>query len=454
MLSLTAVLALVGGMGAGAAHAAPVPSFTRQTGLTCAQCHILHGAPVPNFTFTGKKFRMNGYRTPFIVDKIEAGEQGAISGKRLALNAMPYLSFRYQSVLAEQSLPAGSTQWGTVSSNPTSRFAIFTGGAMGDYFGLWTEMYLVPPNGQATGEWGLGMFTFDEYDLRFVKTINGNTVGLAFSNQGIAEVSGFGPWSPGGSQMNRGGVGGWSHPNKGQFFAYGWFADRLFVSAGASPGQDNLSWKGKSFLGNVAFWPLNSDANEMSINLQWKVGDDDIPLVTNTSISQTSSGPRWSYRDAVQGLSALRSGNAAAANAAYMSSDLGDFAKLYAEARYGFVDRGSHSMELGVGSGINTETYSDNAKAKLNTLFGRVRYVYERTYGLDFQIGKNLTYQFTDRTGVVYDIEDKLTYNTYLTWQPTMNFLMAFRYGNNSTSRLGLAPLEGRSWTINVDYLF
>src|SRR5881394_2515301 len=91
------------------AHA--VPSFTRQTGLTCAQCHVMFGAPVPNFTFTGKKFRMNGYRMPWINDKIEAGKVGAISGKRLSIAATPYLSMRYQSVFAERSRAPGATTW-------------------------------------------------------------------------------------------------------------------------------------------------------------------------------------------------------------------------------------------------------------------------------------------------------------------------------------------------------
>ena len=67
-----------------ASNANAVPSFTRQTGLTCNQCHITF-SNVPDFTFTGKKFRMNGYRTPYVAEKIEAGEEGALSGNRLQL---------------------------------------------------------------------------------------------------------------------------------------------------------------------------------------------------------------------------------------------------------------------------------------------------------------------------------------------------------------------------------
>src|SRR5438128_5905896 len=351
MLGLFAALALVGaggggGGGGGVGHGNAVPLFTRQTGLTCAQCHVLFGAPVPNFTYTGKKFRMNGYRMPWISERIEAGEVGAISGKRLALSSFPYLTLRYQSVFASRSLTPGATAWNPIVSNPTSRLALFTGGAFGDNFGLWTEMYLVPPNSQNTGEWGLGMFTFDEYDLRFVKTDATKTLGLAFSNQGIAEVSGFGPWSPGGSQLSRGGTNGWNHPNRGQFFAYGWLKDRVFVSLGASPGQDHLDWARLNYLGQAAYWIFNSDAREASVNVEWKAGNDDIPILTNTAVSTVGSGPHWQYSDAVTGVSPTRLTASAVCSTAtpncVTSKDMGDFRRVTTELRYGFIDRGPH----------------------------------------------------------------------------------------------------------------
>src|SRR5512141_1793594 len=89
-----------------ATNASAVPSFARQTGMVCVQCHVSFGGPVPNFTFTGKKFRMNGYRMPYVAEKIEAGEPGTASGHRLAIPLIPYLSFRYQSVFAQQSKAA------------------------------------------------------------------------------------------------------------------------------------------------------------------------------------------------------------------------------------------------------------------------------------------------------------------------------------------------------------
>src|SRR4051812_4654028 len=63
-----AMMFAVGASVALASSAHAVPSFTRQTGLTCNQCHITF-SNVPDFTFTGKKFRLNGYRTPYVAEK-------------------------------------------------------------------------------------------------------------------------------------------------------------------------------------------------------------------------------------------------------------------------------------------------------------------------------------------------------------------------------------------------
>jgi hypothetical protein len=85
-----------------AAKANAVPSFVRQTGLTCNQCHITF-ANVPDFTFTGKKFRMNGYRAPYVAEKIEAGEEGALNGKRLMIGVQNIFSLRFRNTLVSQS---------------------------------------------------------------------------------------------------------------------------------------------------------------------------------------------------------------------------------------------------------------------------------------------------------------------------------------------------------------
>ncbi|HXF95020.1 MAG TPA: hypothetical protein VNI61_02840 [Gemmatimonadales bacterium] len=424
-----------------------VPSFTRQTGLTCAQCHVMFGAPVPNFTFTGKKFRMNGYRTPFVTEKIEAGEEGALGGKRLSMPLFPYISLRYQSVFAQQSKNPGAAEASPISSNPTSRLAIFTGGPVADNFGLWTELYLTP-DGSPSGEWTLGLFSFDEYDLRFVKQSGTNVFGLAFNNQGVAEISGFGPWPVSIPQeTNRGGFAGWSHPNRGNLLAYGWLQDRFLITAGASPGQNNLDWKRLSYLGQAAYAVFNSDERELWFNVMWKAGNDDIPIITGTT---PASNRTWSYGSVVRGIDSTRT-----TPGPYLSGDLLKTRRLTGEVRYSFIDRGPHSIETMVRVNMNKDDYRDNASAERNDVGGAVRYVYNRTWGLDLGLWKPTTYEFVDRTGVTHDIPNKVSYTGYLAFQPAMNIILALQYANRHTLRIDTPAVTGGwNWALNVDFLF
>ncbi len=424
--------------------AGAVPSFVRQTGMTCAQCHVMFGAPVPNFTFTGKKFRMNGYRVPFVTERIEAGKEGALGGKRLNISLFPYISLRYQSVFAAQNKNAATGVTSAITSNPTSRLAIFTGGPVGDYFGLWTEMYLTP-DGARDGDWTLGLFSFDEYDLRYTRMKNNNVFGVAFSNQGIAEISGFGPWSPGGSQLNRGGVNGWSHPNRGQFLAYTWLNDKLLVVGGASPGENNLDWNKSSYLGQVAYAFFNSDSREGWLNLEFKVGNDAIPLATNTQPGATRT---WTYNAAVTNVPTFMGGTNG------IVPQIRKFTRVTTEARYSFIDHGPHSMEAGASFNMNSETYLTTEKLKQNSVFGRVRYVNNRTFGLDFTVGKQITYEYTNAAAVTTKIPNKLSYNSYFTFQPAMNILLALQYGNTQALTLGAPARTGWNWGLNIDYLF
>lgn len=427
------------------AHA--VPSFTRQTGMTCAQCHVLFGAPVPNFTFTGKKFRMNGYRVPFVTERIEAGQEGSLGGKRLNMSLFPYLSLRYQSVFASQAKNPGAGSAGPITSNPTSRLALFTGGPVADNFGLWTELYLTP-DGAPDGDWTFGLFSFDEYDLRFTKMTGNNVFGLAFNNQGISEISGFGPWPVSIPQEhNRGGFAGWSHPNRGNLIAYAWLNDKIIVAGGASPGQNNLDWKRLGYLGQVGYAIFNSDQRELWVNLMYKAGNDDIPFVTNTS---PAADRTWSYTSSVAGIDA----DPGAGTRAYESTDLLKTSRLTTEVRYSFIDRGPHSMEVAGRMNLNHDTYRDNAEAKRNDLGAAVRYVYNRTYGVDLGLWKPITYEFQDAGGTTFDIDSKVAYQSYFTFQPAMNMILSLAYSNRQSQSLTADATTGWSWSLGVDFLF
>ena len=439
--------------------ASAVPSFARQTGMTCNQCHVSFGAPVPNFTFTGKKFRMNGYRMPYVAEKLEAGDPGVANGKRLAIPLIPYLSFRYQTQFAAQSKAPASPDdpnpdASPISSNPTNRLSFFPAGALGDNFGLWVELYLTP-DGSATREWTLGLFSFDEFDLRMVKITDKNTLGLSFSNQSIREVSGFGPWPIIPSNLSRGGFGGWSHPNRGNMFAYGFWGDRLLTVIGASPGDDNLLWDKRNYQAQLAYALRNSDENELWFNIMTQFGNDAIPVVSNTT---PTAARTWAYRDIVQGIAATRSG-VAANQKAYLSSDIGDFTRIEPEIRYSFIDRGPHSMELAGRYVMARETYSDNSEASQNLIGGAVRYMFDRTWGGDLQVSRNLDFTLTDPNGVEHAIEQGTSWTAYAKYQPAMNFILMLQFGNSNRGVLN-SPGEnekvtnGWSWSLGADILF
>ena len=447
--------------------ASAVPSFARQTGMTCNQCHVSFGAPVPNFTFTGKKFRMNGYRMPFVAEKIEAGEPGASNGKRLAIPLIPYLSFRYQTQFASQSKQPGNPtstdpalrdpEASPISSNPTNRFSFFPGGALGDNFGLWVEVYLTP-DGSATREWTLGLFSFDEFDLRMVKITDTNTFGLSFSNQSIREVSGFGPWPTITSNLSRGGFSGWSHPNRGNLFAYGFWGDRVLTVLGASPGDDNLEWDKRNFQAQFAYAFKNSDEQELWFNVMSQFGNDAIPVVSNTVPNAQRT---WTYNDIVNGIRQTR-GSTTAQQTAYLSRDIGDFVRVEPELRYGFIDRGPHSMEAAVRYVIARETYADNSEANQNNIGAAVRYMFDRTWGGDILVSKSTDFTLTDPTGVEHEIDQGLSWTGYLKYQPAMNFIVNLQVGNSTrgvlrtpgTASMNTEVTKGWSWSLGGDILF
>ena len=458
---------------AASTDASAVPSFSRQTGMTCNQCHVSFGAPVPNFTFTGKKFRMNGYRMPFVAEKIEAGEAGAANGKRLAIPLVPYLSFRYQTQFAAQSkAPASPTdadpETSPISSNPTNRLSFFPAGALGDNFGLWVELYLTP-DGSPTREWTLGLFSFDEFDLRMVKITDKNTLGLSFSNQSIREVSGFGPWPTITSNLSRGGFGGWSHPNRGNLFAYGFWGDRVLTVLGASPGDDNLEWDKSNFQAQFAYAFKNSDEQELWFNVMSQFGNDAIPIVSNT---QPNAQRGWTYTDVVSGIRQTR-GTTTASQRAYLSSDVGDFTRIEPELRYSFVDKGPHSMEAAARFVFARETYSDNSEAKQNNIGGAVRYMFDRTFGGDILVSRNLDFTLKDPAGRTHNIDTGTSWTAYAKYQPAMNFILMLQFGNSVRGVLdspdmpacaqstpgasgcaGAASTRGWSWSLGADILF
>jgi hypothetical protein len=466
---LAAVVAAFGIVAlAGSANA--VPSFVRQTGLTCNQCHITF-ANVPDFTFTGKKFRLNGYRAPYVAEKIEAGEEGALNGKRLMMGVQNIFSLRFRNTLLSQSKGSNSPtnlspSASALTTTPGSSISWFYVGAIGEHIGLWNEFYL---DGAGGGD-GNSIFrleAFDEYDLKFV--INpgyDNILGIAYTTQASNCLAGFCPYTPGGGSANLTGRGiGNAHTPYVNMMAYALIKDRLVGVLGVQPGEDNRSFSGHNYGGLFAYALGNSDYNQSWIKYEFAMGNDAIPAITSVNLDADRN---VTYSTAGQYVN-LR-GNTAATRVAYKSGDMGDFFRQGLQVLYGFVDRGPHSLSSGCGWSMSRETYAEGSEYKPAQNAGcGFRYYYDRTYGVEYSLTRPINKgTFKDKNGTTHTIRNGA-------FNP-VNFTVFYRPAMNFSLSLGLAALTkgaqagftapdvadnnfsysrgGWSWNIGFDYMF
>jgi hypothetical protein len=462
--------------GALATEASAVPSFTRMTGMTCNQCHVSF-SPVPTFTFTGKKFRLNGYRAPHVAQKMEAGEEGALNGKRLQIGLTDYFSFRFGSTLLAQSRGTWDPEAGTpppsssLSTNPYNNAAIFFVGPIGDHIGIWNEFYFSTAGSNTQT---FRVIAYDEYDVKFVMNTENSILGMNLSTQSLNQTLGFGPFPTGlTSHMQRGGT-AQAHTPYGNLSVYGFFNDRFAVTAGIQAGEDNLNYSctdknanGQrddgicmAYQGMVAYALKNSDENELWVNAFVKVGNDAVPIVTNTEIRADRSA--FDYVDAIAGVSATRTNLPLASRTAYRAADIGDIFRSYYEIFWGAIDRGPHSVATTIRFNLNNEEYADQSKVTHNAIGFGGRYMYDRTWGLNVAIEDDLKYEFTSVDGTEYDVPRTVGFTTTLSYRPAMNFSVNLTGGNSRATRLvGAAPgafdqrfNNGWSWNLGIDYMF
>jgi len=468
---LAAVVAAFG-IVALAATANAVPSFVRQTGLTCNQCHITF-SNVPDFTFTGKKFRMNGYRAPYVAEKIEAGEEGALNGKRLLMGVQNIFSLRFRNTLLSQSKgsrtptnlnPTASS----LTTTPGSSISWFYVGAIGEHIGLWNEFYLDGAGG-GTESSIFRLTSFDEYDLKFVVNPGyDNIVGVAYTTQAMNCLAGFCPYAPGGGAASLGGGGiGNAHTPYVNMFAYALIKDRIVTVLGTQAGEDNTNFSGHNYGGLLAYAIGNSDYNQMWVKYEFRAGNDKIPAITNVGLD-------WSTRNityTTAGMYTNLRGSTAATRVAYKPADLGDFFQQAFQVLYGFVDRGPHSLSAGAAYNIGLrETYAEGSEYHgTNTVGFGFRYYYDRTYGVEYAYTKTVkSATFQDKNSVMHTLRRGASnpFSATFFYRPAMNFSLSlgatvlqkgaqggftapdvaddgFSYGRN-----------GWNWNIGFDYMF
>ena len=451
-------------------NANAVPSFVRQTGLTCNQCHITQ-LGTPDFTFTGKKFRLNGYRAPYVAEKIEAGEEGALNGRRLMLSAaLSPLSFRIGQQFLAQSKGASQANPGagyvapvasSVTNRPFSNFSMFYVGGIGDHIGFWNEIYFdaAGSNGSSSTFRIMGM---DEWDLKLVFNPGvDNIIGIATTSQTFTYLAGFGPansGAAGGGALQRGGV-GQAHTPYGNIAAYAMLKDRLLLIGGVQSGEDNYNLSGINYLALLGVALNNSDYNQIWWHVDMKAGNDGIPIVTNTGLSADRNS--FTYTDAITGVSTTRSA-VAAQQVAYRATDIGDFVRMKSEMEYSFVDRGPHSLWSSCGFAMNHETYADQAEIKQTGVGCNVRYLYNRTIGFNYGISRYLKQEFTDRNGARHPISQAKfsPLNGTFHYKPAQNFRVSLAWGlaqsagGNRLDDTRIYNSDGWNWSVGFDFLF
>jgi hypothetical protein len=433
------------GVVAASVASANVPSFTRQTGLTCNQCHMTW-TPTPDMTFTGIKFRVNGYRTPWVAEKIEAGEEGALNGRRLALSLTGYMTYHMRSNLFQQSKPTSSPavaepEASPVASNPFSSLAWDWTGPITENVGIWTEWYSAGGGTQSIGVGNhLSFVRNDEFDVRMAWNPGdgGNIVSIFINNQ-PQYANFFGAFGSG------------AQINQGQFIHMGaqaWLKDRVAVQLMVAPGSGNLDYERMNYGLVLAVLPLNTDAFYVVPTMSILTGDDLLPMVSSEAVTTPWPGTLVT-RDGIPGISAYRTGGTP-----YTSEDQGDATRALFDVRIGMIDRGPWSFASATGVSIQNETYTDGAKTNLVSFGTVLRVFYDRTYGINMGINKRTKYEFTDAAGTVHEIPSDLGYNVLLVYRQAMNFAWEFGFSNSQTLRLNENYRNGWSWNLQWHFLY
>jgi hypothetical protein len=447
-------------------NAFAVAGFARQTGMSCNQCHLSHGAATPNFTFTGRKFRALGYRLPHVqtpdIKKNEPQDQGEY------LRLMPSQwsgRFQWQGV-SNVKPPAGPNagKWGEDQTNPTTRFAVFPFiGPIGDHFGVWTEIYLVPES-SATGQWTIANGSWDEHDFRY--TINPNSrkniYGIALTNQAPQELFGFGPWPAVGlysGWSNRGLVGGYAHPNFGSLMAYGWMNDRWVWAFGENTGDTNTGWTKSNEIGMFGWALKRGFSHELWANMYFRTGNDVEPLVTRNSVPADKHD--WYYSDSIGGVSATRpavcpeTSQYILSGCPYLAEDVDSATSVAAELRWQRQDVGDWSWEIVGRVESDTEKYLDGAKTDQDTWGVATQFGWKHRYYIKPYVNGHSKYKFRDLTGTEYDIDTSPTYGIWLAYKPVENFLLSVEYHRlQSWSLTGNALDDGARYSITADISF
>lgn len=439
---------------------ARVPAFVRQTGLVCNQCHVNWG-PVMDFTFTGMKFRLNGFRTPWVAEKVEAGDEGAVNGQRLVLTLGSMLSWHVRGLVvggstptSDPSLPAPNA--GSPTSELIQTIGMHYAGPIGEHVGIWNEFYMyggglgpTAANGNAGGNRN-GYIGLSHFSVVLTTNSKGNTYGFEgqlLPSPGAHDFMQLNNDPTPTHMFNNPGIIGSGAPYV-YYSVYGFWKDRLGLEMGLEPGEDNLDWKRFNYRVESGYFLKNTDANFWRLSAEFKMGNDMVPIVS--TLRASNDGVRTLVpADAVQGISALRVGGTPLS-----SLNMGDAKRWLFGLAGGFVDHGPHSFDISISQSVENESYNDNSSAKMTAIGGEARYWYNRTYGLQLQWDTYEHFSYTDALGVEHLVTRNPDWTIIAERKIAMNFLFYGSYGNSQASVLDQEFRPGKQWGLYMQYLW
>src|SRR2546426_4194022 len=271
---------------------ARVPAFVRQTGLVCNQCHVSWG-PVMDFTFTGMKFRLNGFRTPWVAEKVEAGDEGAVNGQRVVLTLGSAWSFHVRGLVVGGGKPASDPSLpepnqSTPNSQLIQTLGVHYAGPIGDHVGIWNEFYWygggLGPTAANNNQGGNrnGYIGLSHFSLVLTTNSNGNIYGWEgqlLPSPGAHDFMQLNNDPTPTHMFNNPGIIGSGAPYV-YYSVYGFWKDRLGLEMGLEPGEDNTDWKRFNYRVEGGYFLTNTDANYWRVSGEFKMGNDMVPIVS------------------------------------------------------------------------------------------------------------------------------------------------------------------------------
>jgi len=423
---------------------ARVPAFVRQTGLTCSQCHV-SWTNAADFTFTGQKFRLNGYHWPWRPDTTQPVPEGAIERDALATIAR-MLSIRARGIVAQGSKAASDPNLsepnaGPVTTNPLGPIDVYVAGPLGEHVGVWGDICgyrgrdeIIAPSMEGTCARSGGYLGVSQLAVQASGTAGGSILGFAltlvkagrghtFLGMTPATAPNHQPYAPG--------IGSDEEVFVSSGF-YGFLWDRVALKLGAETADNTHENNHVNSRIEAGVFPLNTDAGWVLLTWMRKFGSDMTPILAS-----------------IPGVTALTEGQFG-----YSSASTAHAVRSMYSLSYGFSGRGPHSLVGSLNLSSESDEYYDGGLASMRAVGTTLRYYFQHKYGADLYIYNFAKWEYTDPTGVPHPIPQNTGLAGRLVYAPALNLSFYVEAANVQSARLDQDWRNGNYWTVSGQFLW